>query len=160
MSTIRIDSNEPVTVIVNGKQADFGPAPGGGGAPSGRMQPVPSVTSMPVPYTDLGSGNHDPRPASVSPGSPVGVRFTIDPNARNERNLRFFGHPGQFWSYNSWAIFDAGGGRVMGEDNVAVVGTLGFRIPEAALMQLGGGTYTLGFACDAGGTLASQFVQG
>lgn len=158
MATINISSSEPVTVIVNGKTADFGPsAPPS--VPSGRVQPVPAVTTMPPPYTDVGAGNQDPRAATPEAGRAIGVQFTIVEGSK-DRNLRFFGDPGQFWSYNSWAIFNMGGTRLMGADNATVTGTLGTQIPPEMMMTLAPGTYVLGFALDAAGRVASQFVQG
>ena len=73
--------------------------------------------------------------------------------------MKWFGSPGQFWSRNSWAIFDSGGGRVMYADDLLVAGTLGTEIDTATLGKLGAGQYTVGVSVNGSGTLAFQFVQ-
>jgi hypothetical protein len=125
-------------------------APGGAPVAGG----LPSVTTKPDAFADLGSSNQDPKTIQVVPNQVVGVDFTA---GEAGRVLRWFGHPGAFFKHSSWAIFDSGGGRVMGADNVTAVGTLGTAVDAATLAHLSAGaTYRLGVTTDGAGELAIQ----
>lgn len=132
---------------------------------SGGTAPTPPASAVPVmvkPATsgDLGTGDTSGQvQSSVSPGVPVGLTLTIVAGAKNERRIKWEGHPGQFWSRNSWAIFDSAGNRALFADDQVVVGTLGSEVGTDVLRLLGAGTYTFGLAVNGSGRLAHFFVQ-
>lgn len=130
---------------------------GGSGTPPAPGAVAP-VTVKPSAFADLGVGSMGDVQKNVAAGEIVGLTFTVDPNKKNERKIKWEGHPGQFWTHNSWAIFDSGGQRVFYADNAVVSGTLGAFI-EGELMQLGGGTYTVGIATNGNGRLAFFWIQ-
>jgi len=135
---------------------------GGGASPPGSA--VPTITTKPAPFANLGTHNGKPAETRTAANQPVAVDFVMVKNS-TARALKFFASSGgQNWNRYSWAIFDSGGGRVFGEDNQTVSGTLGSAVPENYLNQLGPGTYTLAVAVDVGSTpqgpnLAFQLVQ-
>jgi len=138
--------------------AHLGGSDAGGG---GGGTVVPAVTVKPSPFADLGTHNGRPAETRVEALQPVGVNFTMVKGS-TARALKFFASQGgQNWTRCSWAIFDSGGGRVFGEDNIMPAGTLGYGIDEPTLAKLGAGTYTLGVAVDAssGPMLAFQLNQ-
>jgi len=135
---------------------------GGGSGPAPGPAPKPdaqTITSKPPVVGDHGAGNGPAVETQAGVNSPFGMSFTIRAEARNERKLRIEGHPGQFWDHNSWGIFDSAGNKALGQDNQVVVGTLGYTLGNEVLMQLGAGTYTVGFNLNASGPVATFFIQ-
>lgn len=129
-----------------GGNADPNPNP-----PPGSIT-VPPITSKPQPFADIGFANGDPAQTPTQALAAVAVDFSMRANSYS-RALKFFPtQGGKNWNRCSWAIFDTGGGKVFGEDNILPAGTLGYGVPETYLAQLGAGRYTLAVALDVGST--------
>jgi len=64
----------------------------------------------------------------------------------NVREIAVSGMPGGWFNRLSWAIFDSGGGKAMGEDNVLAAGSTGWSIATDRLGVLGAGNYTFAVA--------------
>lgn len=132
---------------------------GGGSTPSAPSGNVPPINSPASPQFDLGLGGGTIYDAQVSPNIPIGMSLTVS-EASTSRGLRWSGRPGAFFQYLSWAIFDLAGNRVMGQDNVIVMGTAGFSIDYATyLSKLAPGTYNASVAVNNGGNLGSNWQQ-
>lgn len=124
-------------------------------APMPPGQSAPAITSMPQPYAEL-PDNGFLVEKQVAPGEVVGFRF-VTRSGTYHRQIDSAGRP-QFCTRMSWAIFDAGGQRVTGEDNVEYGGG-GIKVEPSLLNGFGAGPFTFAVATNGSGNLGTRFNQ-
>ena len=154
-----MNDREFITSIRDQCNTQLGVTPDSGGGTPAPKPAAAAVVTKPQVSGDLGVGGGAAVITHAGVNAPFGMTFTIRDDAKNERKIRWEGHPGQFWDHNSWAIFDSAGGVALAAENQIVVGTLGYTLDNSVLMLLGAGTYTLGVNVNGAGTLATFFVQ-
>jgi hypothetical protein len=165
VSSINVDGVQYVPA--GGQQPPGGgggePPPGGGGGDGGSggggsgLPPVTggSITTKPTEFAQLGTNAGRPAERQVSANEVVGVGIEVVAGSYG-RNLQWFGAPGEFFDYSNWAIFDASGVKVMGDDN-----SLYEKAQETHnLGLLPPGHYTFAVSVDKPGNLAIQWQQG
>lgn len=157
-------------VTVDGKSAEFGPVPpptdGQGNAPiAPNGDPsVPPMGGKPNVVGDLKDGYGPRQEPMVNANQQIGLTFTVRDTGDQgrpviARELSWQGAPGGWWTRTSWGIYDSGGTKALGADNVAPGGTLGYKIETPELMKLGPGTYTLGIAVNGPGNTVPGKLQ-
>lgn len=151
MSTIVI-TGDNLHVTIDGQ-----PVAGGGGDPNPSPSgPVPPITTKPDAIGHLEDAGQL-FPFSAAPFQVIGLDFTCRSGVTS-RQIDYFG-TGQVFKNTSWAVFDSGGNRVMGQDNWPC-GSNGMKIESYMLNQLGSGTYRLAIAVnEPGGQLRARFNQ-
>lgn len=120
---------------------------GSSSAPPNQGGAVPPITTKPGVAAVLPE-NGEMIVEQVSPYQVVGYQITTRDGVRARTLDVVTGGGGPWFDHVSWAIFDSGGMRVMGGDDVAVGGG-GLALDTPTLMPLGAGIYVFAVAVNS-----------
>jgi hypothetical protein len=163
MVKVTIDTQgQPTEVTVDGKQASFGPsapptdsAGNTPTAPNG-SPPVGAISGPGNIWDNLGDGGAGRKEAMMAANEEASFSFDVRSTGDAgkpvlARELSAQGLPGGWFNRVSWAVYDASGTKVAGQDDYAPSGTLGLTVDTAALKGLKEGRHTFVIAVNGPG---------